>query len=209
MNDLGYIISRFFFVVWMTCLHFLRIYGRENLPKKGPFLFVSNHISLGDPPIVGVSCNTVPLHFMAKKDLFENKKWGWWFRWTNCILISRDEKNYRATKEVLAKLKEGKAIAVFPEGSRSLTGELQKAQVGIGFLAIKSKVPVIPMYISGSEKALSVNGPYRPGVPIKVYIGKQVDFYGVDKVTERREKYRFASDKIMKEIANLKRLSEM
>ncbi|NQT22609.1 MAG: 1-acyl-sn-glycerol-3-phosphate acyltransferase [Candidatus Omnitrophica bacterium] len=192
----------------MVVLHFIRVYGRKNLPKKGPFIFASNHVSLGDPPIVGVACNTVPLHFLAKEELFYGKRWGWWFTWTKCIPISRDKNNFKATKEILAKLKEGRAIGLFPEGTRSETGELQEAEIGVGFLAVKSKAPVIPMYIYGSKKALPVGGPYRMGLPIKVYIGKSVDLSEAEKISDRRQKYRFASDKIMQAIASLKRQAE-
>jgi len=189
----------------MVLLHFIRVHGRKNIPKKGPLILASNHVSLGDPPIVGVTCNRVPIHFLAKEELFYGKRWGWWFRWTRCIPISRDKNNFKAIKEILAKLKEGRAIGLFPEGTRSETGELQEAELGVGFLAVKSKAPVIPMYISGSKKALPVGGPYRPGLPIKVYIGKPVDLSEAEKISDRRQKYRFASDKIMQAIASLKR----
>ncbi|GAF87376.1 unnamed protein product, partial [marine sediment metagenome] len=84
----------------MTCLHFIKVYGREHLPKKGPFILASNHVSLGDPPVIGVTCHTMPLHFMAKQELFESKQWGWWFKLTNCISISQDGKDFKAIKEV-------------------------------------------------------------------------------------------------------------
>ena len=142
---------------------------------------------------------------MAKQELFESKQWGWWFRMTNCISISKDGKDCRAVKDAVKKLKEGRCLVVFPEGSRSDSGELKAPELGIGFLAVKSKAPVIPIFISGTEKVLPVKGRYRIGVPVKAYIGKAVDFKGVDEIHDKKEKYRFVSERIMQAIAKLKR----
>jgi len=205
MSVIGYQLSLYFFIVWLHSLHFIKVYGRENLPKKGPFILAPNHMSIGDPPVIGVSCYPLTMHFMAKRDLFSNRRWGWWFRLTDCIPISRDKNDFRATKMVLNFLKEGKRIVVFPEGTRSRTGELTEPELGVGFLAMKSGVPVIPVLITGTEKALPVEGRYKAGVPVKVYIGKAVNFDGAENFKDKREKYRFASNKIMKAIAGLKK----
>ena len=202
--DIAYRLSRLIFVVWLKLLHSLKVFGKENLPKKGPFICAPNHVSLADPPVVGVACNTVPLHFMAKDELFEDKIWGWWFRWLDCIRISRDKKDYGATKKAIRKLKEGKCTVIFPEGTRSESGELKTPELGVGFLAVTSNAPVIPFFISGTEKALPINQRYRIGVPIKVYIGKAVDFKGIEKINDKKEKYRFVSNKIIQAIAGLK-----
>ena len=204
MNNFGYMFSRFFFVVWMRCLHFIKIYGKENVPKKGSFLFTSNHVSLGDPTVLGVA-SPRPMHFMAKKELFEGKRWGWWFSWTNCIPISRNKKDYKSTKMALRFLKEGRIVALFPEGTRSETGDLKEPELGVGFLVVKSKAPVIPVYIHGTREAVPINGPYKIWSPIKVYIGKPIDFKGMEESSTKREKYKFVSEKIMQAIAELKK----
>lgn len=202
---LGYRMSRWFFVIWLTSLHFIKVFGRQNLPKKGPFILAPNHSSLGDPPVIGVTCNTMPLHFLAKEELFNNKRWGWWFKITCCIPIPKSEENFKALREALRKLKENRCVVIFPEGTRSASGQLGKPEVGIGFLALKSKAPVIPIFISGTEKALPVHGRYRIGIPVKSYIGRPVDFKEVFKIQDRKNRYRAASDKIMQAIAELKR----
>ncbi len=202
--DIEYRLSRLIFVVWLKLLHSLKVFGKENLPKKGPFICAPNHVSLADPPVVGVACNTMPLRFMAKEELFEDKRWGWWFRRVDCIPISRDKKDYKATKSALKKLKEGKCVVIFPEGARSESGELKAPELGVGFLAVKSNAPVIPFFVSGTEKALPINEHYRVGVPVKVYIGKAVDFKGIEEVKDKKEKYRFVSNKIIQAIAELK-----
>lgn len=202
--NLGYAVSRLLFVGWIKVFHSLKVFGRENLPKRGPFICAANHTSYGDPPLVGVACNTAQLIFMAKEELFRDKYWGWWFKILDCVPISRDKKDYRATKEALKRLKKGKSIGIFPEGKRSRLAQIVEPEPGAGFLALKADVPVIPFFISGAEKALPVGGRYKIWTPVKVYIGKQVDFEGIEKIRDKREKYHFVSERIMEAITRLK-----
>lgn len=202
-----YRISCLFFHIWLRAGHNLLVFGRKYRPKKGPFICASNHVSFADPPVLG-SAFWVPLSFMAKKELFENKRWGWWFRGTGCIPISRDKKDFHATKEALKKLSNGNAIAIFPEGTRSENGKFLEPETGAGFLAAKSGVPVIPVYISGTDKVLPKGGQYKWGMPIKAFIGSPVDFSGVEKIENKRGRYEFMSKKIMHEIVRLKTKAE-
>jgi len=203
MYNFGYIVSRACFWIWLKCLHSLKVYGSENIPMKGPFILVSNHVSFGDPPIIGASCLR-PIHFMAKKELFESSRWGWWFHWLHCIPISRDKKDYRATKESLRLLREGRAIGLFPEGQRSETGELQKAELGAGFIAVKSGAPVVPLYIYGTNYTLPKDGKYTLRTPVSVYIGKPFKVAKDATITDKRQMYQKASDEIMDSIRILR-----
>lgn len=201
---LGYRISRLAFVVWLNVCHHFKLYGAENLPKKGPFIFASNHISLGDPTVLGVSNVTVPMSILAKEELFYDKHWWWWYYSCGCILLNRSKADIGGLKEALTSLKEGRALGIFPEGTRSRTGELQKPELGVGFLAMKSGAPVIPLFIHGTEKVVPIHGSYKIGLPVSAYIGKQVDFTGLDKIKDKKEKYQLASDRVMEAIARIK-----
>jgi 1-acyl-sn-glycerol-3-phosphate acyltransferase len=201
--DLIYRASCFFFHVWLRIGHDLKVYGRHNRPKKGPFICASNHLSLADPPVLG-SAFWVPMNFMAKKELFMSKVWGWWFRVVKCIPISSDSRDFNAAKIALKQLENGYAIAIFPEGTRSETGEFLEPEVGAGFLAAKSRAPVIPVYIWGSGNVLPKGGKYKWGPPVRAFIGKPVDFSKAEEIMDRREKYNFMSKRIMQEIAGLK-----
>ena len=195
------------FYIWLTVLHRLKIFREARYPLRGAFICAANHVSLGDPTVIGATSFIRHLHFMAKEELFQNKRWGWWFRSCECIPLSRNKKDHRATKTALNMLKKGKAIGIFPEGGRSETGELGKPEVGVGFLADKANVPVIPIYVKGTKGALPKGGKYKIGSPIEVYIGKPVDFSGAQKITDRRERYTYKSNEIMQAIAHLKKKS--
>jgi len=202
-----YRISVWFFGIWLGLLHNIKIYGRENLPRRGAFIMAANHVSYADPPVVGVACAPIGMHFMAKKELFESRKWGWWFKAVQCIPISRDDKDIRATKQAIDSLKKGRNLAIFPEGTRSATGELQEAELGASFLASKAGVPVVPVYIDGTDKVLPKGGKYKCWAPIRAYIGKPVHPNEFSGISDRRKRYEGLRDKIMASIAELRTMS--
>ncbi|MFH1791242.1 MAG: lysophospholipid acyltransferase family protein [Candidatus Omnitrophota bacterium] len=200
----GYWLSRSAFSVWLKVLHGLKIYGREHVPGKGAFVCAANHVSFADPPAVGVAAGRTPVIFMAKKALFDLKGWGWWFRWVGCIPIEGTNRDFKATKSAIKKLKDGDVVAIFPEGTRSSTGELQEPELGISFVAEKAGVPVVPMFVNGTNKALARGKKYKIGVPVSVYVGKPVNFEGAEAIRDKRERYMFMGKRIMNAIAGLR-----
>lgn len=200
-----YFISRLILKVLLKILLGFEIKGSENLPKKGPFIIASNHASLIDPPIVGVACNTAPLAFMAKKELFDVPILGWWVKAVGCIPIERGSASFMSIKHAVQKLKEGKALGIFPEGSRSPDGELQKAQAGIGFLASKSGASIMPLYISGTDKALPREKKLMKLCKVKATIGKLIDINESSRrFSKGRELYESIGEKVMEAISRLK-----
>jgi len=202
-----YRVSVWFFLIWMKFLHFLKVFGQANIPKDGSFICASNHVSLGDPPVLGVAFSGIQLAFMAKQDLFDNKRWGWWFHGTQCIPISRNRKDIKATKEAVRRIRKGWPLAVFPEGTRSEDGEFKQAENGVAFLSAKTGAPVIPVFVDGTQQALPKGGKYKAWMPVNVYIGEKVNFSGAESIENKREKYAFMSNKIMMAIAELKKNS--
>ncbi len=85
---------------------------------------------------------------MAKEELFENKAVGWWLRHVNCFPVKREAGDKAAIEEALKRLKQGKAVLIFPEGTRTQDGDLQPFQEGVGFLSCVAHVPVLPVYIN-------------------------------------------------------------
>ncbi|MEO0078020.1 MAG: lysophospholipid acyltransferase family protein [candidate division WOR-3 bacterium] len=130
----------------------LRVKGRNNL-LSGPQILAANHVSNFDPLIVGMAAAR-EIHFLAKEELFKASRWfAWLIRTWNAWPVRRGGADSAALKQCSWLLKRGQTIVLFPEGTRSRTGELQQFQPGIGFLALSNHVPVIPVYLAGVDRS--------------------------------------------------------
>ena len=153
MRQLWYRFCRVWFRVYFYLYHRGRVYNTERLPAQGAFILAGNHIGFLDPPFFGLACQREAF-FMARDTLFHNPLANWILRSWNCVPISRDRGDISAMRTVLRMLGEGKAVLMFPEGTRSEDGEFQKARAGIGMIAARAKVPIVPMRIFGTDRAL-------------------------------------------------------
>lgn len=166
-------LSRFLLHVFLvTCFKF-KVYGKENIPKP-PYLVVPNHTSNLDPPLVGVACKKYFIDFMAKQEMFDSPKIGWWTRLVNCIPVDRESKSPASLKIAIKRIRKGRVVCIFPEGTRSDDGSLKAAKRGVGFLISKAQVPVLPVYVDGSLVAFPRGGKIKFGSPLTVYIGKPI-----------------------------------
>ena len=142
-------IARVFF---KTCYDF-KVEGLENIPPTGALIIAGNHLSNADPPAIGAFAGLVrDSRFMAKKELFAVPVLGWFFR--RCGYISVDRKrtigDFGALEGAIAALNRGESIVMFPEGTRSKTGQPQKPKSGVGFLVYKTGAPVLPVKVQGT-----------------------------------------------------------
>ncbi|MFH2036662.1 MAG: lysophospholipid acyltransferase family protein, partial [Candidatus Zixiibacteriota bacterium] len=129
----------------------MKIIDKENVPSQGAFLLAGNHISYYDPPMYG-SFLPRAIHFMGKKELFDNKLIGAIISRTNAHPINRRGFDRAAIKTAMELLNNGEGLLVFPEGTRSKTDNFLPPKAGIGMLARKAMVPIVPAYIHGSNK---------------------------------------------------------
>jgi 1-acyl-sn-glycerol-3-phosphate acyltransferase len=166
-------LSRFAFKVFIITLFKARISGKENTPEP-PFIVVANHSSNLDPPLVAMAFMQYQVDFMAKIELFKPPIMEMWSRTVGCIPVDRGKGSVKAMREAIRRLKNGRIVGIFPEGSRSTDGDLREAKRGTGFLIAKAEVPVVPCYIKGSGEAFPKGGGIRRGTQIDVYIGKPV-----------------------------------
>jgi 1-acyl-sn-glycerol-3-phosphate acyltransferase len=129
--------------------------GRERIPKTGAVIIASNHISYYDPPVVG---SGVPreVFFLAKEELFRNRVFGWLISRYNAIPLRRSVGDVGALKKAVGLLKQGRAVLMFPEGTRSLTGKLLKPKPGVGMIAALTGSPVVPAYVRGTNRLKDV-----------------------------------------------------
>ena len=178
-----------------------RIRGAENFPQQTPFIIASNHASYLDPALVG--CSTwLKVHFMAREDLFSNKVFALWAGLVGCFPVSREGHDKEAIKEALSRLRMGRVIAIFPEGTRSKNGDMLEAKPGVGFLAKKAKVPVVPIRIIGSDKAFPKNSNFIRFKPIEVRVGKPIWPDKFDS-SDKKKAYRQISQEVMDRISGL------
>jgi 1-acyl-sn-glycerol-3-phosphate acyltransferase len=108
-----------------------------------------------------------------------------------------------AIRRVLQVLKQDQGIILFPEGTRTPTGQLQQAKSGVGLMACRTGVPVVPARVFGSFEALGRNRPLRLGTPVSVVFGRPLLASDYDDRSEGKERYQHASDRVMSAIAAL------
>lgn len=184
----------------------LRVSGTEHVPHEGPALIVSNHQSILDPPVIGGAAPR-QIYFMAKAELFRIPLFGRLIKALNARPVRREGADARALKDAARLLEEGKALLVFPEGTRSLDGSLAEAKPGVGMLAVMSGAPVVPTYVSGTLEALP-KGAARPRrSQVSVRFGPALHFKPLSG-EGRKDRYRDAANEMMRAITYLKEQQE-
>ncbi len=177
--------------------------GLENLPESGGYIVAANHASLLDPPMVG---QFLPrqVSFFARKTLWKPGVAAWWLDAVGTIPVDRDGgTSLDAIKRVLQALASGRVVIVFPEGTRSPNGELQAPRPGVGLLACKARVPVVPARVFGSFEAFGRDGRLRLGSPVSVAYGKALSPQEYDNPADGRERYARTAARIMEAITRI------
>jgi 1-acyl-sn-glycerol-3-phosphate acyltransferase len=168
----------------------IEVIGKENIPAEGGVLLCANHIDNLDPPVVGITAPR-PVHFMAKDELFSVPLLGKIVPHLNAFPVKRGMSDREALRKGLAILKDGKVLGLFPEGTRSKTGEIGKGLAGAGFFALRSDAHIVPC---------AIIGPYKAFQKLKVVYGKPID---MAIVKENKLNAEQATDLIMDEIQKL------
>ncbi len=149
------LIPLFHGLVRLTAMVFFRLRdpGRDLIPASGPVILAANHISDWDPPVLGVASRRVP-YFMAKSELFRKPMARLLLPRLGAFPVNRKGIDTGAIRAALEILERGEILAMFPEGTRSRDGLLRRARPGISLLARRSGAPVVPAYISGTQRPL-------------------------------------------------------
>jgi 1-acyl-sn-glycerol-3-phosphate acyltransferase len=173
----------------------LRVVGANYIPTEGPTLFVANHISMWDPPMIGYAlASRRRIYFMAKSELFAVPGLGWVIRRGGAFPVERggaDRSAIRTAREVLGR---GDALLMFPEGTRNTDGGLRPAWPGAGALGLLDGVRVVPVAIDGSNRRIG---------PVRVTIGTPLDLSGLPD-GPRGERNQLAADRMMAAIGILR-----
>jgi len=186
----------------------LRVYGQENIIEEGPALLAMNHQSFLDPPFAGISCQR-PIHYLARKTLFDIPVIGWILRRINVIGVDLGSSDVAALKAVMRVLKAGGCTIVFPEGTRTRDGGLQPAKPGAGFIIAKTLAPVVPMRIFGAFEAFPKGAKIPRMHPVTIVAGQPIQFTKADITGDPRIVFQRLSEHVMEKIAELKNPREV
>lgn len=157
----------------MVLAYDLRCLHRERMDIEGAALILSTHQSHFDPLLIGVTFNE-RLNFLARRTLFKNPLFALLIRTLDAIELDRDRSGLAGLKETLLRLKQGRKVLVFPEGTRSADGRIAPLKPGFLSVARRSRVPLIPVAITGAYEALPRTSRFPCYYPLRLAIGEPI-----------------------------------
>lgn len=173
-----------------------KLINKNNLPAEGKVLICSNHLSAIDPICIGIGQKR-PVGFIAKKELFKNKFLAWFFTKLGAIPIDRDNPEMVSMKAFMRKLKDGKVMGIFIEGTRSKSGEFLEPKEGAALFALQTDSPVLPVCITDIGKRRYIH--YG-----NLITTDELGFKNKD--TNKREKLAYATQYIFNKIKELREI---
>ena len=182
-----------------------KIINVRNVPSECGLLLVANHISHLDPPMIGATSRRM-VYFLAKQELFKGFIVGWFMRNSGQVPVRRGQ-GKDAVEVAVNLLNNGKCICIFPEGTRSRTGEMMKPRTGIVVIASQVNVPILPVLIEGTFEMMPPKAQF-PKFWSKVRITYGEPFYLTEDqkdISSGKEKMRETAEMIMSKIKALKK----
>jgi 1-acyl-sn-glycerol-3-phosphate acyltransferase len=177
----------------------VKLVGRENVPTTGPFIIAANHLSWTDIPLVPAYMSQQVV-YLAKEESFLGRL-GWLVRFLGAVPVKRGEADRQLLRAADEQLKKGKILVIFPEGTRSKTQSMNEAHAGIGLIALRAGVPVLPVAVAGSEHTFKR---FRPRVTVTY--GKLMLLQPKEKKITK-EDINHATETVMQHIAEMLPLS--
>lgn len=164
----------------------LNIQGMENLPDKGPVVFVGNHQGYADIFAYCAAFQKFQFGFVAKDNLSKIPLYGEWIRRIGSVFIERDDAraSLQAIKEGIKKIESGYSLVIFPEGTRSKGKDPGEFKKGSLKLATKPGVPIIPVTINGSYRMFEEKG-YLKGTNIDMIVHPLIETKGMSRQDEK------------------------
>ena len=194
------VVTRFLFSLWNR----FSARGLEHIPANGGVIIAANHVSYLDPPAIGSAIPHRVVRFMARDTLFKPGFGTWLLNNLAVIPIMRGKGDLAALRTAIQVLKSGGCLGLFPEGTRSLDGNLQTAKGGIGFLIAKAGVPVVPTYIDGSFAAYPKGAGFIRPKRIRIVFGAPILPEEVAAIGTDRDCYDRIAALVMERIARLR-----
>jgi 1-acyl-sn-glycerol-3-phosphate acyltransferase len=185
-----------------------RVLNAERVPLQGGVILASNHASFLDPPLVGSALGR-DINYLARESLFRFPGIGALLHSWNAVPVDRDGGGAKGLKIILERLLAGNGIVLFPEGTRTMDGNLQPARSGIGLTVIKSDAVVIPVRTFGTFEAFGRNHKFPRPHRVTVKYGRPMNFEKLRAEAKDcskprlKEIYQEVADEIMAAIAKL------
>lgn len=196
-----YRISKALLNLYFRIMGGMTLVGIENVPEKGGVILAPNHVSYADPPAAGCGLRR-QVHFMAKEELFRCKPFALWMKAVGTFPVRRGTADRKALKTAIRLLSEGRVLCIFPEGTRGDGNRLGEAELGIGLIALKTHVPIVPVALIGT-KDLSL-GRKKTGIRgIKVVYGRPLTFPDLYDAGESRDAVEEVGRRTMAAISDL------
>lgn len=186
--------AKFVMRIYCKIVYRYKIIGKENIPKEGAVIFCANHRSYLDPPLVEITCKRDDTRFLAKRDLVKNKMFAFLGNAFNVILVDRDSRDVKALKDSVKTLKNGNAIALFPEGTRNGIEKGESAKGGASYFALNTDSVVVPIGIKGGKK---------PFQKVIITYGKPIDYSEYKEKRKEKETIEYVTNSIMENIIEL------
>ncbi len=187
-----------------------QVFGAENVPSSGGGLLVSNHASYVDPVFLGAAVDR-NLNYMARSTLFRPGLIEWFLLNMNAFPVHLGVLDRKAIRRALQLLEKGNLLLIFPEGTRTVDGTLGKAQAGVGLIAYGTEVPVVPVFLGGTQDVLPRGAKILKPAKVTVSFGRPLNmgYYRECEASRenRREIYTKIGEEIMARIAVLEKAS--
>lgn len=200
-----FLLLRIFVLPTLRVVMRFKIYGEQNIPKRGGALIIGNHVHNADP-ILMLSASTRPILWMAKIETWQMPVLRWFASQAGAFPVDRGRPDRAAIRTAVSTVREGLLVGMYPEGTRSTTGGLKEPFPGAAVVAVQAKAPIIPCVILGSDD-LPLNGdkqrPSRRRYPkVHVVFGEPFRLESRDP-SGKRHRAEELTDAMMIEIARM------
>lgn len=187
--------------LYTRCYHSVEVKSPPSLPREGPAILVSNHISGLDPLVIQSVINR-PIVWMMAREYYEIQSLKWFFKLIEAIPVERSGQDLAAARAGLRALARGHLLGIFPEGRFATSRELLSFQTGVSLIAIRSRVPVHYCAIEGTSRGLEMLTAFLKPRRMQIAFGNELAF---DRSSLARENLELVTESIRQKVVELRK----